>query len=182
MIRAMGRLYLFAMLCLGMFGCMASNLPRGGVSGPPKAAVEYASESDRMTISAHDREEHQTSDGNAIVLDRESDGHFYADVEVNGVTLNMLVDTGASSVALSVDDARRAGIATTIGNNDLIGEGAGGQVYGNVVDIDRVRLGDTEAHNLTGVVLNGGSMSLLGQDFLRRFESVEISGDQMVLH
>ncbi|MDL2340598.1 MAG: TIGR02281 family clan AA aspartic protease [Pseudomonadota bacterium] len=177
----MGRLYLFIMLCLGMFGCMASNLPRLGSAARPKAAAEYASESGYTVVATPAREQRQTSDGNAVVLEREGDGHFYADVEVNGATLHMLVDTGASGVALSVDDARRAGIATTIGNNDLVGEGAGGHVYGNVVAIDRIRLGDTEAHDLTGVVLNGGSMSLLGQDFLRQFASVEISGDRMVL-
>ena len=58
-----------------------------------------------------------------LVLERRDDGHFYADVEVNGVPISMLVDTGASSVALSADDARRAGIATTIGMNEVSGEG-----------------------------------------------------------
>ncbi|MBA3670139.1 MAG: TIGR02281 family clan AA aspartic protease [Sphingomonas sp.] len=177
----MGRLYLILVAFLGMFGCMASNLTRVGPVAPHASAKNYAEEAGYSVDPAPNRESRQSSDGNAITLDREGDGHFYADVEVNGTSLRMLIDTGASSVALSSNDARRAGIATTIGMREHIGEGAGGAVYGDVVQIDRIRLGGVEASNLTGVVLNGGDMSLLGQDFLREFASVEISGDQIVL-
>lgn len=119
--------------------------------------------------------------GNAVVLDRRGDGHFYARVEVNGTPIEMLVDTGASGVALSADDARRAGIATSIGMREEIGQGAGGAVYGDVVEIERIRLGEVEANAVPGVVLNGGQMSLLGQNFLQQFDKVEIDGDRMVL-
>ncbi len=177
----MGRIYLILVVCLGIFGGMASGLSHIGSSPHGKPAVQYASESGTVQLAVLEGQPHRASDGDAVVLERESDGHFYADVEVNGVTLNMLVDTGASGVALSAGDAHRAGIATTIGMNDLVGEGAGGHVYGNVIDIERIKLGETEVRDLSGVVLNGGSMSLLGQDFLRRFASVEINGDRMVL-
>lgn len=177
----MGRLYLILVAFLGMFGCMASNLTRVGQGTSHSTAKAFAEESAYTVEPSRNREPRQSSDGNVITLDREDDGHFYADVEVNGTSLHMLIDTGASGVALSSNDARRAGIATTIGMREHIGEGAGGAVYGDVVQIDRIRLGGVEASNLTGVVLNGGDMSLLGQDFLREFASVEISGDQMVL-
>ncbi len=116
-----------------------------------------------------------------MVLDRGSDGHFYADVEINGTPVHMLVDTGASGVALSRDAARSAGIATSIGMNEVIGEGAGGAVHGEQVRIDRMRLGSVSMEQVSAVVLDGGEMSLLGQDFLKRFQSVEIKDDRMIL-
>jgi predicted aspartyl protease len=47
--------------------------------------------------------------------------------------------------------------------------------------LDRVRLGGTEATGLEAIVLNSGEQSLLGQEFLSKFDSVEIHGDTMVL-
>ncbi|MEO6433115.1 MAG: TIGR02281 family clan AA aspartic protease [Sphingomicrobium sp.] len=119
--------------------------------------------------------------GAGLVLKRHGDGHFYANVEINGATIEMLIDTGASGVALSENDARRIGIATSIGMRDHIGEGAGGAVYGDVVQLNRVRLGDVELDQVQAVVLKGGNMSLLGQSFLAKFGKVEIEGDRMFL-
>jgi aspartyl protease family protein len=116
-----------------------------------------------------------------VELDREPDGHFYADVDVNGATLHMLVDTGASAIALSREDARSAGIATSIGMPDVIGRGADGDVHGEVATLDRVSLGEKTAEGLPAVILNSGEQSLLGQSFLSKFDRVEIEGDKMLL-
>lgn len=190
MMPAMARLYLFLMLCLGMFGCIATNFaslgpgPGLGAGGREPRSELRGEATPAPSLTAVDREAQVAAlrgSGNAIVLDRRSDGHFYADVEINGSTIEMLVDTGASGIALSENDARRVGIATSIGMRDEVGEGAGGTVYGDVVELGRVRLGDVEVADVTGVVLKGGNMSLLGQSFLSRFGKVEIAGDRMIL-
>lgn len=177
----MGRSYLIVMVFLGIFGAVAGNLRAPGgtfesksAKAEPFADVQAAAEEKSARKAPRDH-------GDSIVLDRHSDGHFYADVKLNGTTVNMLVDTGASGIALSVDDARRAGIATSIGMNRDIGEGAGGTVYGDVVRVGRVELGGVEQQDVPAVVLNGGDMSLLGQSFLKEFRSVQIEGDEMVL-
>jgi len=117
----------------------------------------------------------------SIALDREADGHFYADVRINGNQVHMLIDTGASGIALSRDDARTAGLATSIAMNDVVGEGADGEVKGEFVQLDRVELGPLSASGLEAVVLNSGQQSLLGQSFLSKYSSVQIEGDRMVL-
>jgi len=122
-----------------------------------------------------------TSQDGSISLDREADGHFYADVRINGNSVHMLIDTGASGIALSRDDARTAGLATSIAMNDVVGEGADGAVRGEVVKLDRVELGPLSASDLDAVVLNSGEQSLLGQSFLSKYSSVQIEGDRMVL-
>jgi clan AA aspartic protease (TIGR02281 family) len=82
---------------------------------------------------------------------------------------------------LSRDDARTAGLATSIGMNDVVGEGADGEIHGEYVRLDRVELGPLTAEGLDAVVLNAGQQSLLGQTFLAKFKSVQIEGDKMVL-
>lgn len=174
---AMGKSYLMIVVALGLMGAVVSRV--GAPSGPasPEARAQPAGESPATAASSY---AHSASAGE-LVLERRGDGHFYADVEVNGVPISMLVDTGASSVALTADDARRAGIATTIGMNEVIGEGAGGAVQGELVTIERLRLAGVEQSAVPAAVLKGGSMSLLGQSFLRDFDSVEIRGDRMHL-
>ena len=117
----------------------------------------------------------------AIVLDREYNGHFYADVQINGSPIRVLVDTGATGIALSRDDARRAGLAVSAGMFEVVGEGANGDVHGEFVKLDRVSLGPKTVEGITAVVLDEGDHSLLGQNFLSKFDTVEIRGDKMYL-
>ena len=116
-----------------------------------------------------------------IELKRETNGHFYADVDINGSPIRVLVDTGASGIALSRDDARRAGLAISAGMFEVIGKGANGDVHGEYVQLDRVSLGSTTAEGVPAVVLDSGEQSLLGQSFLSKFDTVEIRGDKMYL-
>jgi aspartyl protease family protein len=117
----------------------------------------------------------------SVRLQRDANGHFYADVQINGASVRALVDTGASIIALSRADARKAGLATSIAMPEVIGRGADGDVRGESVTLDSVSLGQTRAEKLDAVVLNAGEQTLLGQNFLSKFDSVEIQGDRMLL-
>lgn len=117
----------------------------------------------------------------SIELTRDSSGYFYADVQINGAPVHMLVDTGATMIALSRNDAQMAGLAPSIAMNSVVGQGADGVVKGEPVTLQRVTLGGKTVENLPAVVLNSGGQSLLGQSFLSQFSSVHIEGDKMVL-
>ena len=123
----------------------------------------------------------QTSSGGSVRLSRQADGHFYAKVKVNNSTVDFLVDTGASGIALSMADARRANVDFNKSDFEVVGEGAAGMVMGQRVVLDSVNLGSERASNVPAVVLDGGTRSLLGQSFLERFGTVEIRGDTMTL-
>jgi aspartyl protease family protein len=174
------RNYLIFIFALGIFGAM---LNRVGSEKPDHS-------NDVSMIASEAAQEHESSEprpgqisgpDGAIELARNLDGHFYADVQINGATVHMLVDTGATGVALSREDARNAGIATSIGMNDVVGRGADGDVRGEFVSLDRVELGSKRAEGVEAIVLNSGEQSLLGQTVLSQFGSVEIQGDKMVL-
>lgn len=117
-----------------------------------------------------------------IELPRAPDGHYYLTAEVNGVPLLFVVDTGASRIVLSQQDARRAGIDT----GELVFTGraltANGEVRTAPVRLDRIELGPIRDTNVRAVV-NGGEMegSLLGMDYLHRFSRVEIAEGRLVL-
>ena len=118
-----------------------------------------------------------------VVLTRGSTGHFFTAARVNGrADIHFVVDTGATIVALTVDDARDLGLDIDPARFDVVGEGAGGAVRGQNVMIDRITVGDLTVEHVPAVVLEGGTMSLLGQSFLSHIDHVDISGDYMSLH
>jgi len=119
-----------------------------------------------------------------VVIPRQANGHFYVDGTVNGQPVHFIVDTGATSVALTADDARRVGLQFDPSEFQPIGYGASGPVRGKDVILDRVALGDNEVPNVRGVILadaGGLDASLLGQSYLERISSVQIRGDEMVI-
>jgi aspartyl protease family protein len=118
----------------------------------------------------------------AVSLTRDSDSHFYALAQVNGTPVRFLVDTGSSSVVLTQDDARRAGIGA--GDFTARGVGAGGELRLMPATVTRLALGTIAADNVPAMVAEEGRLpvSLLGQSFLSRFGSVTIQGDTLILH
>ncbi|MDQ8755910.1 TIGR02281 family clan AA aspartic protease [Sphingosinicella sp. LHD-64] len=112
-------------------------------------------------------------------LRRGPDGHFYAEADVNGARIRFLVDTGASLVALTAEDARRAGIRP--GDARASAMGAGGEIEIAPVTIDRIAVGPIETRGVRGAVVEKLPVSLLGQSFLQEADGVEIAGDRMVL-
>ncbi len=116
------------------------------------------------------------------MLPRAADGHFYADVTVEGVTKEMLIDTGASVIALTGPDAEAMGLYWTEADVAPVARGASGTVYGVPITLNLVQLGDFEAQAVEAVIVPRGlGVSLLGQSFLSQVGRVEIEGEQMVL-
>ncbi|MHA6288302.1 retropepsin-like aspartic protease family protein [Maricaulis sp. CAU 1757] len=120
------------------------------------------------------------SDG-SIVLDRKFDGHFYIDADINGAVITFLVDTGATGVALSLEDARQAGIRTDRLDYSLQTRTAAGLSRAAPVTIRSLNLAGRRFDNVPAHVLTGGDQSLLGMSVLERFESIEIRRDQLIL-
>ncbi len=120
--------------------------------------------------------------GDRIIITRAPDGHFYLPLEIDGVKLRFLVDTGASNIVLSARDAGRIGIDTT--RLVAVGEAmtANGPVAIAPVTLRNVRLAGHELGRVRAFVSEGEmDVSLLGMDFLRRFGRISIEGDRMVL-
>ena len=119
-------------------------------------------------------------DGNAVMLTRAADGHFYTSANIRGVQVNFLVDTGASMVALTADDARSLGLDWSPDELRVIGRGANGDIQGKPIMLENMSIGRFHAQNLRAVIIPEGlDVSLLGQSFLSKIGNVNIKADQM---
>lgn len=120
--------------------------------------------------------------GDTVEVPKGPDNHFRLTLRINNVPVEFLVDTGASQVVLTLDDAARVGLHP----DDLAFIGtaqtANGEVATAPVRLDRVQLGDILDTRIRASV-NSGEMdsSLLGMSYLNRFESIEIRRDLLIL-
>lgn len=155
----------FAFLAVTMTGILIGiMLPAAKPKAAPPAALA-------ATVTDERRE---------TVLEREDNGHFFTVADVNGEPIKFVVDTGATTVALTQDDARRAGIAFDPGQFEVVGSGASGAVRGQEVELKDVVLDGKRVSGIHALVLDGLGISLLGQNYLSHVD-ISITGDKMTL-
>jgi len=119
----------------------------------------------------------------AVRIRRRLDGHFGANVTVNGASVTMLVDTGASTVVLKQTDARKLGIDTADLRYSVPVQTANGIAYAARVRLRSVAVGPIALPQVEALVAQPGTLkeSLLGMTFLSRLRSYEFSGDFLTL-
>ncbi len=121
-------------------------------------------------------------DGPEIVVPMSPDGHFYLTLELNGTPVRFVVDTGASEIVLTAEDAARIGLdpATLVYSGRA--QTANGMVETAPVRIATIALGGVIDEGVRAVVNRGELFeSLLGMSYLRRFDRLEIAGGQLRL-
>jgi len=118
--------------------------------------------------------------GNRIVLTAGSGGHFYTLGQINGKSVQMVVDTGATVVSVTVQEAQRMGLAYKSGEMVQMST-ANGVIPGWHIKLSAVKVGDVTVHGVDAIV-SSGSMPyvLLGNSFLTHFQMTR-ANDQMVL-
>lgn len=118
--------------------------------------------------------------GSRIVLTEGSGGHFMTQGAINGQSVNFMVDTGATAVALSVADAQRVGLNFRSGRPIYVNT-ANGTAPAWLVKLNSVKVGDVEVYEVDAVVSpQAMPFVLLGNSFLSRFQ-MKRENDQMVL-
>lgn len=118
--------------------------------------------------------------GNRIVLPVSSGGHFTTQGAINGRAVSFMLDTGATTVAMSAADAQRIGLDYSKGQPVRLST-ANGVAQGYRVRLDSVRIGDVEVYDVEAIVSQQPMpYVLLGNSFISRF-SMRRDADQMVL-
>lgn len=118
--------------------------------------------------------------GSRIVLSAATDGHFTTPGTINGRPVNFLVDTGATSVSMSVAEAERIGLNYKDGQPGRSST-ANGIVPTWRIRLASVRIGDVEVFDVDATVLPAGMpYILLGNTFLTRFQ-IKLENSQMVM-
>jgi aspartyl protease family protein len=109
-------------------------------------------------------------------------GNFIVKGEINGTTILFIVDTGASKVSLSPQDAQRIGFRDHQLDFTEQFSTANGIVRGAPVTLRRLRIGRIEMYDVEASVHDSPMrISLLGMTFLSRLDSYEVQGDKMTM-
>lgn len=122
-------------------------------------------------------------DGNSITVSRGRTGHFSLSVEIEGTPVDMLVDTGASTVVLTYEDAQKVGIDVGSLSFQSPVETANGMTFFARVVLESIKVENIEMDTVRAAIAQQGNLkqSLLGNSFLDRLSSYEFTGSQLVL-
>jgi aspartyl protease family protein len=126
---------------------------------------------------------HVISHGRTVEVARTSAGDFAIAAQINGARAHLVLDTGASSVVLTQDDAKAAGLPLDLLNYTVSIDTANGRARAAPVTLDRVAIGGLEERSVEALVAQPGQLrtSLLGMSFLNRLQSWQVNGDRLIL-
>lgn len=119
----------------------------------------------------------------AAQLTKGADGHFWAEAAVDGQAVRFLVDTGATAVSLSLNDAKRLGIDTSKLNYEYSVITAEGRTRAASVQLASVAISGVKIRNVDALVIEKGlETSLLGMSYLGRLSSFQATRRSLVLN
>lgn len=146
-----------------------------------ESSATFEENGKRQTIALGGHVNHSSPSGHAqVTLEPDGRGHYMAQGQINGGTINMLVDTGASMIALSASDATRLGINYRKGQLGYSNT-ANGTVAVYRVTLNTVKIGDIELNQVDAMVHDSGlPFALLGMSFLNRTD-MRREGGQMII-
>jgi aspartyl protease family protein len=121
--------------------------------------------------------------GRAVEVARGRGGEFLVSTQVNGARIGMVLDTGASSVVLTPEAAKAAGLPLEVLSYSVNIETANGRARAAPVTLERVTVGSIVERSVPALVAQPGQLrvSLLGMSFLNRLESWEVRSDRLRL-
>jgi aspartyl protease family protein len=166
----------WVLLCCGLVLLGVGKLDRGAVLLPDRAV---RSGSDARPGSSGERATGAPS--NTIVYTANQRGHVILDAAVNGAPVRMLVDTGASLVTLTPQDARAAGIAPSELVYNARVNTANGTARMAPVTLREIRIDQLSIYDVPAAVLENLNVSLLGMSFLARLQGYEMRDGKLTI-
>lgn len=123
------------------------------------------------------------ADSRLVVVSRDGRGQFQLNARVDGRRVSFMVDTGASVIALTADDAATLGIHPSASEFTALVSTANGNVRAAPIELDRVEIEDITVRNVAAMVLPDGALrdNLLGMSFLSRLHHWEFVDGKLVL-
>ena len=176
----MNRVLLFGIVaCFGVLtasaGIMKSMISSGAIGAPEQTAQAM------MAAPAEPAAPTKAAGGNTVTLKPDQSGQYHAEVTVNGRTIRMLVDTGASLVALTQQDAITLGVLPLSFNVPV--QTANGTARAGEAKLSDIRIGGVQVAETKALVLPYGvtGHSLLGMSFLKKLSGFEVAGGNLIL-
>jgi len=170
-----------ALLCAGTIiyfeelkGLMHTAMGTEGVRAVAPSARSEAGPQDTSPVN---------HSGYMVELKAGLDGHYHSTAEINGRDVQVLVDTGATMVALTYEDAESAGIFVSESDFTHSAATANGTSRVAPVTLDSITIGDITVRNVRGMVTEPDALSvtLLGMTFLSQLERVDMRNGTLIL-
>ena len=126
---------------------------------------------------------HAATRGRSVEIARGQGGNFQVTTQVNGARTSMVLDTGASSVVLTYDAAKAAGLPLEVLSYSVPVDTANGRTRAAPVTLQTIAVGGIVERDVSALIAQPGQLrqSLLGMSFLNRLEGWEVRGDRLVL-
>jgi aspartyl protease family protein len=123
------------------------------------------------------------SRGRIVEISRGRTGDFQVAADVNGARLPMVLDTGATSVVLTYEAAKAAGLPLEVLQYNVNVDTANGRTRAAAVTLDRLAVGSITERSVPALIVQAGQLrtNLLGMSFLNRLESWEVRGDRLMM-
>lgn len=120
---------------------------------------------------------------NIIVIHANREGHFATRARINNEDTMLMVDTGATYVALSYETAEEIGLNIQPGDFSRVARTANGISKVAAVNLDEITIGDITVSNIDAIVVEPGKLdiNLLGMNFLSKLKRFEVSGRKLLL-
>jgi aspartyl protease family protein len=121
--------------------------------------------------------------GRTVALARAQSSDFQVTTDINGHSIPMILDTGASAVVLTSEAAKAVGLPVEVIKYNVNIATANGYAKAAEVTLDRVAIGSIVERSVPALIAQPGQLktSLLGMSFLNRLQSWEVRGDRLVL-
>jgi aspartyl protease family protein len=123
------------------------------------------------------------SRGRIVEISRGRTGDFQVAADVNGARVPMVLDTGATSVVLTLEAAKAAGLPLEVLQYNVNVDTANGRTRAAAVTLDRLAVGSITERSVPALIVQAGQLrtNLLGMSFLNRLESWEVRGDRLMM-
>jgi aspartyl protease family protein len=167
--RALGGVLTWAALTIALTGLYAYRF-------------EFTNLADRVIAELHPIEP-LVGQGGEVIIGRRLGGEFLISAKVNNSTANFLFDTGASTVVIRAQDAKKMGIEPAALDYDVRVTTANGAAMAAETRLDQLSVGPIVVHNVRALIARPGALSenLLGMSFLERLDSYSVQRDRLVL-
>lgn len=170
-------------LAIGMGGAVYAIKHRSELAEIAALAVDGKVRRAATSVD-NDADGGRKADAGDMEIAATDSGHFETEAEVNGSRIDVMVDTGATLVALTYDDAARAGLYLKPADFTHEVKTANGTAKIAPVELSSITIGDITVRNVRGAVTERGKLhkTLLGMSFLSRLSRVEMRSNALVLH
>jgi aspartyl protease family protein len=154
-----------------------------GVPDPDRIAAVSRSQAEEPAAAPVSSSPVSSSSGSTVELRADRHGHFTANAQINGSSIDVMVDTGASIVALTWEDAERVGIFVRPSDFTHRVNTANGLARVAPVMIDQISIGGITVRDVRGTVSEPGKLNgtLLGMTFLGRLSRAELRRGTLLL-